>query len=275
MSTDSTEKTKRWRAGVLLSTLAATIVSSGAMAAKQDSSASDKGVAPPTLEETRLILEKWINIQQSISKERNEWQQGKEILTSRTEIVKREIAGLEEKIKQAESSVAETNAKRDELVAEGAQLKATFDQLGSAVTGLENEVRRLFKSIPEPLQTKLQKLRQRMPEDAANAHVTVGERFQNVLGILNELNQANTEIATTYEVRNLADGKPAEVRVMYVGLAQAYYVSANGEAGIGRPGPDGWKWEPSKAVAGDVLTALEIVQGKHTPAFVPLPVKLQ
>ena len=78
-----------------------------------------------------------------------------------------------------------------------------------------------------------------------------------------------------YEVHDLADGKPSEVQALYIGLAQAYFVSARGEAGIGRPGPDGWKWVPSKTVAADVLNALEIFQGKQSPAFVPLPVKLQ
>ena len=38
------------------------------------------------------------------------------------------------------------------------------------------------------------------------------------------------------EVRTLSDGKPAEVRTVYVGLAQAYFVSPKGDAGIGRPG---------------------------------------
>ena len=36
--------------------------------------------AAPTLDETRLTLSKWIETQQIISKERNDWQQGKEIL---------------------------------------------------------------------------------------------------------------------------------------------------------------------------------------------------
>jgi hypothetical protein len=63
---------------------------------------------------------------------------------------------------------------------------------------------------------------------------------------------------------------------MYVGLAQAYYVSAAGEAGIGRPSPTGWQWESSSSSVGnDVLMAMDIIQGKHTPAFVPLPMKLQ
>ena len=228
-----------------------------------------------TLEETRLVMGKWIETQQIISKERNEWQQGREILTSRLELVKKEIAGLEEKIQQAQASVAETNAKRDELLAQSEVLKAAGTQLAAAVGAMEAEVRRLFKMLPEPIQTKLEPLHQRIPEDPEQVKVSPAERFQNVLGILNELNKANNELSVTFEVHTLADGKPSEVQVIYIGLAQAYYVCASGEAGIGRPSDDGWKWEPSASIGRDVTTALEIVQGKHSPAFVPLPVTLQ
>ncbi len=231
--------------------------------------------AAPTLEETRLTMGKWIETQQIISKERNEWQQGKEILLGRLELIKKEVVTLEEKIVEAESSVAEANKKRDELLAESEQLKAVGGELTEAVTGMEGEVRRAFKTLPEPIGSKLQPLYQRVPENPATTRVSVAERYQNVLGILNELNKANNEITVSYEVHTLADGKPSEVKALYVGLAQAYYVSASREAGIGRPAADGWEWEPYKAVADDVLKALEIIQGKHTPAFVPLPVRLQ
>ena len=50
---------------------------------------------------------------------------------------------------------------------------------------------------------------------------------------------------------------------------------ARADAGIGRPGPGGWQWEPARAIAGEVLKAIEVIQGKHTPVFVPLPVRLQ
>jgi hypothetical protein len=76
-------------------------------------------------------------------------------------------------------------------------------------------------------------------------------------------------------VRNLAGGKPAEVKTIYVGLAQAYYVSGGGEAGIGRPTPEGWQWQPQNDIARDVLTVLEVLEGKHSPTFVPLPVSVQ
>jgi hypothetical protein len=231
--------------------------------------------AAPTLEETRLVMGKWIETQQIIAKERNEWQQGEEILRSRLEVVRKEVATLQEKIAEVETSVSEADAKRTELLAEKEQLAAADAQLVAAVTAMEAEVRRLYQSLPAPLQETLQPLHQRMPADTATTRVSAAERFQNVLGILNELNKANNEISVSYEVRTLADGKPSEVKALYVGLAQAYYVSAQGEAGTGQPGADGWTWQPSKAIANDVLRALEILQGKHTPAFVPLPVTIQ
>lgn len=261
--------------GTLLLTSAICLLSSGVLSAKMSAGDADKISAPPTLEETRLTMDKWLETQQIISRERKDWQQGKEILLGRLELVKKEIATLEEKNKQAESSVTEANKKRSELLAENDQLTAAGAQLTGAVAGMEGEIRQMFKQLPEPIQTKLQPLYQRIPEDPSKTRVAAAERFQNVLGILNELNKTNNEITVSYEVHNLADGRPSEVKAIYVGLAQAYYVSARGEAGIGRPTADGWKWEPSKAVARDVLMALEILEGKQSPAFVPLPVILK
>jgi len=158
---------------------------------------------------------------------------------------------------------------------ESAQLKALGTQLAEALTQLEGELRRLHPSLPEPLQAKIQQLYERMPADeAALARVSVAERFQNVLGILTEITKASSDITINFEVRTLSDGKPSEVRALYVGLTSAYYVNANGEAGIGAPSASGWKWEPSKTIADDLLTALDILAAKHSPAFVPLPVKL-
>ncbi len=244
-------------------------------AAGASAAAPDGTTAAPTLEETRLTMDKWIETQQIISKERKDWQQGREILQSRLELVNKEIGTLEESLQQAQSGVAEAQSKREELETGNQELETVGAQLAATTAGMEGEVRRLLQGVPEPIRTRLQPLTQRIPEDAATTRVSTAERLQNVLGILDALNKASSEITVSYEVRTLADGKPSEVKVIYVGLVQAYYVSARGEAGIGRPSADGWIWESSPAVADDVLLALEILQGKHTPAFVPLPVRLK
>ena len=198
---------------------------------------ADKIPAPPTLEETRLTMDKWIETQQIISRERKDWHRARRYCLDRLELIKKEIATLEEKTGQAEAGVTEASKKRSDLVAENDQLKAAnAAQLTEAITGMEGEVGLLFKALPEPVQAKLQPLYQRDTGRPAKTRVSAAERFQNVLGILNELNKTNNEITVSYEVHHLADGKPSEVKAMYVCLAQAYYVSAR-EGGIGRPPP--------------------------------------
>ncbi len=265
---------RRRTVGSLVLAGAIGLLSAGARPGPDETVAQDAG-GSQTLDETRLTMDKWIETQQIISRESKDWQQGKEILLGRLELVKNEIASLQSKIGEAQAGVVEADRKRGELVAENDRLKAANAQLNEAVAGMEAEVRKLFKTLPEPIATRLQPLYQRVPEDPTKTNVSAAERFQNVLGILNEVNKANSEITVAFEVRNLSDGRPAEVQVMYVGLAQAYYVSAGGEAGIGKPTPDGWVWESSNSIAGDVLMAFDILQGKHSPAFVPLPVTIQ
>jgi len=236
---------------------------------------ADEASDRPGLEETRLTLAKWIETQQIIAKERNDWQQGKEILEGRIELVGKEVSVLKEKIAQSLTAVSESDQKKERLTAENEQLKATAAQLATAVSVMEGQVRGLAKRMPQPVAERLAPLLQRIPTEASSTRVTVAERFQNVLGILNEMNRANSEISLSYEVRTLADGSSSEVQVIYVGLAQAYYLSPRGEAGIGRPGEDGWDWKPAPEIAGQLLVALEVMQGKHPPAFVPLPVEIK
>jgi hypothetical protein len=237
--------------------------------------AAQPAQAPPSLEVTRLTMGKWIETQQIIARERKGWQQDKEVLQGRLELIKKELQTIDEKTRQAAASVAEAETRRKALLAEALEVKAAGARLTEAVTAMEAEVRRLFKMAPEPVQTLIQPLFQRIPEDPAKTRVTTAERFQNVLFVLSGLNKANNEITTSYEVHTLASGKSAEVQTLYVGLAQAWYVSAQGESGIGRPSPDGWQWTPDNRIAREVLNALEIQQGKQSPAFVPLPVKIQ
>jgi len=247
----------------------------GAAPAAAAKSEGDSG-SKATLDDTRVTMTKWIETQQLIAKERSDWQQGREILKARVELVEKEVAALDSKIKEAKASVAETNRKRDELQAESDRLKATADGLASTVVAMEAEIRKLAKVIPDPVRTKLEPLFQRIPADPTKTNASVAERFQNVLGILNEVGKANSEISVSFEVRTLSDGTSGEVQAIYVGLGQAYYISPKGETGVGRPTPDGWKWEKlPDSYNNKVLTALEILQGKHIPAFVPLPVKIK
>lgn len=227
------------------------------------------------VEVVRTTLAKWLETQKAIAKEERDWQRGREVLQARLDHLRTEIGDVEGKFKQAEGRVKDVNDGKAALVAEDEQLAALAVKLTEAVATMEIKVHQIHARLPEPLQTKLKPLYDRIPAAGAEARVSVAERYQNVLGILNELNRANTDLSVVYEVRNLANGKPAEVRTLYVGLTQAYFVSAGGEAGAGRPTDSGWTWQAAPDQAQQIALALEMMQNKHSPAFVPLPVRLQ
>ncbi len=227
------------------------------------------------LESARLALGKWVETQQIVAKEKRDWQQAREILTARIELVRSQIAALEEKLKHTEGSTADLDKKKAELILQNETLGAVAASMTKNVTALEAQTRQLHTRLPEPLQEKIKPLYDRMPADSANTRVSLAERFQNVLGIFNEVNKLNGEIIMTSEVRALSDGKPAEVKTIYVGLGQAYFVSAKGEAGIGRPTDSGWQWQSANQLAPDIFQAMEILQNKAPPKFIPLPVKIQ
>lgn len=243
-------------------------------------------VMPPRAEEpagpagdlrsARDAMTKWVETQQVISKERKEWQEGKLILQSRIELMKGEIAALQEKIDDLKDAGAEARLKMSEVESQSDSLKASSTSLAGWVGAMEQRLRLLRSRLPEPVQERVHPLYSRMPEDPDSTKASVAERYQNVVGILNEVNKFNNEIALVTEVRTLSDGKPAEVRTVYLGLAQAYYVSARGEAGVGRPGEtDGWHWQPDNDLAPQILEVVDVLQNKATPKFIPLPVKVQ
>lgn len=270
-------KIRGWRDAAVAAGLATAMIAAEAYPARaeEDAKADSEPSAAQNLEETRLLMDKWIETQQILAKESKDWRESKDILKGRLDLARREIETLKGKMKEADTGAGESDKKKRELLAEKDAVDASIAKLTEAVAVTEKDVRELYKRLPEPLRSKIEPLYQRIPEDPAAAKTSAAERFQNVLGVLNEINKANGEIAVHYEVHTLAGGKPSEVKVLYVGLAQAYYLSARGEGGIGRPGAEGWTWEPSAAIASLILRTLEIQQGKHTPAFVSLPVRIQ
>jgi FtsZ-binding cell division protein ZapB len=238
---------------------------------------SAEPVAREKIESAREALEKWVETRQVISKEKQEWAFAQEMLNERIELVQNEIKSLREKIAKAEQSISEADKKRSELVEENEKLKSAADTLKTIVTKFESRTGALNKKLPEPIRERIKPLSQRLPEDPNETKLSLSQRFQNVIGILNEVNKFNRgEITVTSEVRTLADGSVAEVTALYVGLGQAYYTNNDGTiAGVGRPSEDGWVWEPANDAAGRISDAIAILQNEQVASFVPLPVKIK
>jgi len=266
-------KTIRIRTVALAAVLC--LASQGALRAESPAAPAPATATAPTLDSARGTLDKWVETQQILSREKKDWVQAKELLTSRIQLVKDEIAQLRLQVDETHKSEQDFQKSRSESASERDAAKSTSGELAAEAAVLEGKVRSLYKAMPESMREKIQPLYDRMPTDPETTKVTVAERYQNVLGILNEMNRLNGEITVASEIRSLSDGKPSEVKTIYLGLGQAWYLSARGEAGVGRPGPDGWTWRPAPEVAPEVAHVLEILQNKSSPKFIQLPVTIQ
>lgn len=223
----------------------------------------------------RAALEKWVETRKVISQEQRDWALGKEMLHERIDLVQQEIDSLKEKISDAEKSISEADKKREELVVQNEELKKASSALNGTVLALEENTQSLLKRLPDPIRERVKPLSQRIPEDVEETQLSLAERFQNIIGILNEVNKFSREITLTSEVRSLPDGTSAEVTALYVGIGQAYYTSADGKiAGTGTSSADGWVWTADNGIAADISQAIAILKNEQVAAFVQLPVEI-
>jgi len=228
------------------------------------------------LSDTRTALEEWVETRRILSQEKRDWTLDRETLTDRIEILKREVESLRARIGGTRSSIAETERKRAELAAENDGLKEASADLLGTVSVLEGRTRQLLVRLPDPIRESVKSLSQRIPEDPQPGEDSLGDRFQNVIGILNEVNKFNREITVTSEVRTLPDGTAAQVEVLYVGIAQAYFAGAQGNVGgIGTPSPDGWTWTPADDFAPQIAQAIAMVKNERVAGFVRLPLRIE
>jgi DNA anti-recombination protein RmuC len=233
-------------------------------------------VARENINDVRAALEKWVETRRVISKEKQDWALGREMLNERIKLVQRDIESLREKTNQAQKSINEADEKRAELVEENEKLKSAAKTFSGIMTKLETRTAVLIKRLPDPIRERIKPLSQRLPENPNETKLSLAQRFQNVIGILNEVNKFNREITMTSEVLTLANGSAAEVTSLYIGLGQSYYTGANGTAaGVGRPSENGWNWQPANEAADRIADAVAILKDEKVAGFVPLPIKVE
>lgn len=229
-----------------------------------------------SIEAARTSIEKWVETRQLITREKREWQSSREMLTDRTALLKREAETLRTRIAEATESIADADRKRAALVAENEQRRATSERLVEVIGGLEARATRLIARLPEVLKDRVRPLSQRIPAKPEDSRLSLSERFQNVVGVLNEVNKFQREITVVSEVRTLPDGTTAEVSAVYLGIGQAWYASADGKAaGVGSAGAEGWTWQPANDAAPAIRAAIAILKNEQVAAFVGLPVQVR
>jgi len=232
------------------------------------------GVQAADVDLTKETLSKWVETRKLISEEREKWELEREILGDRIDLVRTEHDDLSRKIHETQSLITNADKKRADLVKENDTLKNASATLANRIVTLEQGVLSLLPTLPVPVQERIRPLSQRIPT-TEKTDLTLSERYQNVVGVINELNKGANEISVVSEVRELPDGSTAEVQTLYLGYARAYYTTNKGDiAGAGHPTPEGWVWEPDNSIARQVADSISILKNEKVAEFIPLSISI-
>ena len=233
--------------------------------------------AAKDLQATRDVLEQWVETSQLISKEKNDWQLERAILEDTQSLLTGELARLTKALEELEASATAADEDRAQLTRDKEDLEAGSAVVEANIGGLETQLKEIVKTFPSPLVKKLKPLIRRLPDNPKDTKLSLGERVQNIVGILSQADKFNTTITLESEAREIASGKTVQVSTLYWGLATAYYVDDSGTyAGVGYPTADGWEWPELKEAGPQIKQLLEIYDGTSPDIqFVELPASIK
>ncbi|MFP4157248.1 MAG: DUF3450 family protein [Opitutales bacterium] len=233
--------------------------------------------AQPQIEDTRNVLAEWVETRQIISQERSDWQTEKAILSDTVDLLSNELERLEKQIADLEESATVADEERAELTTQRDALSAGSDAVLENIGALETQLREIAAQLPAPLVDKIKPLTRRLPDDPENTKLSLGERVQNVVGILSQAGKFNSTMTLTSETQELDNGKQVQVSTLYWGNAIAYFVDDSGEyAGYGTPGEDGWEWTQLDEAGAAIRELLAVYDGSSDSIkFVEVPARVQ
>ncbi|MFO1497955.1 MAG: DUF3450 family protein [Verrucomicrobiota bacterium] len=224
------------------------------------------------LNETRSTLEKWVETRQLVSRTRSDWQSDKEMLQQTADLLERELKGIEEQFSKLGTNSTQVEKERLQAEALLNTSNEALEQAKAFTAGFEPRIRELVPQLPLPLQELLKPLLNRLPAEPAQTKMMATERIQVVIGILNELDKFNSAVSVFSEKRQNGKGEEVAVETVYVGLGAAYFVNDLSDfAGVGRPGPTGWEWNPKQEIASSVREVIRIYRNERPARFVALP----
>ena len=229
-----------------------------------------------SLDALERLIGRWMAIRETAATEARAWHEQAATWRQEIDLLARERDTLAEHLESrlaARRKTAETLASLDDTIAEH---EALLQALVPTVTALEDHLRAMRHLIPAPLAPELA---DGLSGLAAGAGPIDSEslvrRTQRALGLMADLERFQNALHTGRETVEL-EGTRRELRVLYLGLGQAYGVAPDGSrAAVGTPARSGWTWRYADDLAATIQAAIAILD-RETPArLVTLPMQVR
>jgi hypothetical protein len=215
---------------------------------------------------------RWIEIEQKIASERNEWKAQKKILDQSVLVLEADIEGLAINLERMQKEV-------DFRAGELSKNTESFDDQEIArvyysgkLDELEERFDRVRTRVPSFLEDELNTAREKLD---AGDKAALGERSQILIAAFTQIEDFNRTVTIDYVPRELKDGRKLMVSVLYWGLARGYAVDPEGTVAWElAPGESGWNWTEKPESVDEILELVKVYEQKRPPSIQLLPGKV-
>jgi len=231
------------------------------------------------LKDARSNLEQWVQTRRIIAEESSQWEAEQKSLQSSIQLLQNEINALQEQINNATSDIGEADNAQEGLKKDIKTNKEALKIIEDALPSFEKRLLQLSTIFPDVFKEKVATQLRRIPDPQGgnNQNLTTTDRIQNIISLLQNIEYFNNVVTPSSELRTMENGDILEVKTLYVGFAQAYYVDPNREtAGVGHPIlGEGWQWEEDDSIAEQVGMMVEVSDNRRPAEFINVPVEIK
>ncbi len=230
------------------------------------------GAEDDVLTRVEKDTDRWMALQQQLTDEQNKWKSDKELLHHSVIVLKAEQASLQEKISSYKLATHLYERNRNRVFEELDQENVANAVLSGDLSKFEERIRDLQARLPDPLKGKLEPLFLSSTKSEGEKGNSVANRSQSLISIITTIDQFANALNLTHAVRESADGKEIDVKVLYWGLAFAFASDEKGTlAWLLKPGTSGWEWVAYHDRAADFKNLIAVYENERQPDLIDLP----
>jgi len=228
--------------------------------------------ADDAVDKVGKVATEWVKTRAETVRMETEWTSQRALMLSMVDALGQRTKVIEEKMEHAKARTAQDREELETLGKKNDRASAVLQASEGRLQEAAKQLLALRPSLPPRLSAALDLAYKSIGDPA----LSVGDRMQHTMTILNRCMQFNRAITTGDEVLTPpGEAAPKSLEVIYWGLSHGYALDrAAGKAWLGSPGPQGWQWEARPEAARDVARLIAIAADKADPDFVMVPAKL-
>lgn len=221
--------------------------------------------------QAQALIQEWVKAERLASQEMRDWESQRVAMNDLLGLYAKEAEMLGEEAGKMGAVLETEDEDRVKLKAEVKTMRSERRALAKKVEGDAKRMLEISKRFPAPLHDEIAEALGTL--DTVSGEKEVRDGLVALVTILKKAARFNRVVTVDEQMDVTADGKQRLLKVIYLGLGRAYYLSGD-VGGVGVPGEDGWVWTERDGIAPRVREAFAIFNKTAQPGLVELPVEV-